>query len=83
MKTPWGCDATIPQSSKAQAFILEAIRARLRLQIGAQMVVIGDCLRVILNVLVPPALSECAALTATARRPDGRHCPSRCDAGGP
>ena len=60
--------ATTTLSSKGQVVIPEEIRARLGLKTGAQFVVVGDRDVVILKVLEPPALSEFAALTATARR---------------
>ena len=60
--------ATTTLSSKGQVVIPEEIRARLGLKTGAQFVVVGDRDVVILKVLAPPALSEFAALTATARR---------------
>ena len=60
--------ATTTLSSKGQVVIPEEIRARLGLKTGAQFVVVGDRDVVILKVLEPPALSEFAALAATARR---------------
>ena len=60
--------ATTTLSSKGQVVISEEIRARLGLKTGAQFVVVGDRDVVILKVLEPPALSEFAGLTATARR---------------
>lgn len=60
--------ATTTLSSKGQVVIPEEIRARLGLKTGAQFVVVADRDVVILKVLEPPALSEFAALTATARR---------------
>ena len=60
--------ATTTLSSKGQVVIPEEIRARLGLKAGAQFVVVGDRDVVILKVLEPPALSEFAALTMTARR---------------
>jgi AbrB family looped-hinge helix DNA binding protein len=59
---------TTTLSSKGQVVIPEEIRARLGLKTGAQFVVVGDRDVVILKVLEPPALSEFAALAATARR---------------
>jgi AbrB family looped-hinge helix DNA binding protein len=60
--------ATTTLSSKGQVVIPEEIRARLGLRPGAQFVVLGDRDVVILKVLELPALSEFAALRATARR---------------
>ena len=60
--------STTTLSSKGLVVIPEEIRARLGLKTGAQFVVVGDRDVVILKVLEPPALAECAALTATARR---------------
>ena len=60
--------ATTTLSSKGQVVIPEEIRARLGLKTGAQFVVVGNRDVVILKVLEPPALSEFAVLTATARR---------------
>lgn len=67
--------ATTTLSSKGHVVIPEVIRARLRLRTGAQFVVVGDRDVVILKVLEPPALSEFAALTATARRAAPRRRP--------
>ena len=60
--------ATTTRSSKGQVVIPEEIRARLGLKTGAQFVVVANRDVVILKVLESPALSEFAALTATARR---------------
>jgi AbrB family looped-hinge helix DNA binding protein len=59
--------ATTKMSSKGQIVIPEKIRRRLKLEAGAQFVVIGEDDVVVLKAVTPPSLREFDALIAKAR----------------
>ena len=60
--------STTRMSSKGQVVIPEAIRKRLKLEEGAQFVVVGDADVIILKAIVPPNLDEFDALIQRARK---------------
>jgi AbrB family looped-hinge helix DNA binding protein len=55
-------------SSKGQVVIPDAIRKRLKLDEGAQFVVVGEADMIILKAIVPPDLGEFDALIQEARK---------------
>jgi AbrB family looped-hinge helix DNA binding protein len=55
-------------SSKGQVVIPEEIRTRLRLEVGAQFVVVGKDDVVILKAIKPPSMAEFDRLVREARR---------------
>jgi AbrB family looped-hinge helix DNA binding protein len=59
--------ATTRMSSKGQVVIPETIRKRLKLEEGAQFVVVGDADVIILKAIEPPDLGEFDALIQQAR----------------
>ena len=59
---------TTKMSSKGQAVIPEEIRKKLRLQPGAQLVVVASEGVVILKEIFPPSMSEFDELIVEARR---------------
>jgi len=59
--------ATTRMSSKGQVVIPETIRKRLKLEEGAQFVVVGDADVIILKAIGPPDLGEFDALIQQAR----------------
>ncbi|NJC97340.1 MAG: AbrB family transcriptional regulator [Anaerolineales bacterium] len=59
--------ATTRMSSKGQVVIPETIRKRLKLEEGAQFVVVGDADVIILKAIEPPDLGEFAELIQQAR----------------
>ena len=60
--------ATTRMSSKGQVVIPETIRKRLKLEEGAQFVVVGDADVIILKAIAPPDLGEFDALIQQARK---------------
>jgi len=60
--------ATTRMSSKGQVVIPETIRKRLKLEEGAQFVVVGDADMIILKAIAPPDLGEFDALIQQARK---------------
>ncbi|GAB4446343.1 MAG: AbrB/MazE/SpoVT family DNA-binding domain-containing protein [Anaerolineales bacterium] len=60
--------ATTRMSSKGQVVIPETIRKRLKLEEGAQFVVVGDADVIILKAIAPPELGEFDALIRQARK---------------
>ena len=60
--------ATTKLSSKGQVVIPESIRKELKLEAGAQFVVLGDKDVVILKKISPPSLDEFDALIRKARK---------------
>lgn len=60
--------ATTRMSSKGQVVIPETIRKRLKLEEGAQFVVVGDADVIILKAIAPPDLGEFDALIRQARK---------------
>ena len=60
--------ATTRMSSKGQVVIPETIRKRLKLEEGAQFVVVGDADVIILKAIEPPDLGEFDALIQEARK---------------
>ncbi|WP_461833925.1 AbrB/MazE/SpoVT family DNA-binding domain-containing protein [Desulfothermus sp.] len=60
--------ATTKLSSKGQVVIPENIRKKLKLEAGAQFVVLGDKDIVILKKISPPSIDEFDALIKKARR---------------
>ena len=60
--------ATTKMSSKGQVVIPEEIRKELRLQPGAQFVVVGSDDVVILKAIAPPSMEDFDELLAEARR---------------
>jgi AbrB family looped-hinge helix DNA binding protein len=60
--------ATTRMSSKGQVVIPETIRKRLKLEEGAQFVVVGDADVIILKAIEPPDLGEFDALIQQARK---------------
>ena len=62
-----GTVATTRMSSKGQVVIPEDVRKALRLEIGAQFVVMGDGDTVVLKRISAPAKSELRALVSKVR----------------
>ena len=60
--------ATTRMSSKGQVVIPEAIRKQLKLEEGAQFIVVGDADVIILKAIAPPDLGEFDALIQQARK---------------
>jgi AbrB family looped-hinge helix DNA binding protein len=60
--------ATTRMSSKGQVVIPETIRKRLKLEEGAQFIVVGDADVIILKAIAPPDLGEFDALIQQARK---------------
>ena len=60
--------ATTRMSSKGQVVIPETIRKRLKLEEGAQFVVVGDADVIILKAIAPPDLGEFDVLIQQARK---------------
>lgn len=60
--------ATTRMSSKGQVVIPETIRKRLKLEEGAQFVVVGDADVIILKAIALPDLGEFDALIQQARK---------------
>ncbi len=60
--------ATTRMSSKGQVVIPETIRKRLKLEEGAQFVVVGDADVIILKAIAPPDLGEFDTLIQEARK---------------
>jgi AbrB family looped-hinge helix DNA binding protein len=60
--------ATTRMSSKGQVVIPETIRKRLKLEEGAQFVVVGNDDVIILKAIAPPDLGEFDALIQQARK---------------
>jgi AbrB family looped-hinge helix DNA binding protein len=60
--------ATTRMSSKGQVVIPETIRKRLKLEEGAQFVVVGDADVIILKAIAPPDLGEFDVLIQEARK---------------
>jgi AbrB family looped-hinge helix DNA binding protein len=60
--------ATTRMSSKGQIVIPEAIRKRLKLQPGAQFVVVGEDDMVILKTITPPGMEAFDKLIRQARQ---------------
>lgn len=60
--------ATTKLSSKGQVVIPENIRKKLKLEAGAQFVVLGDKDVVILKKISPPSMDEFDALVKEARK---------------
>ena len=60
--------ATTKLSSKGQVVIPENIRKKLKLEAGAQFVVLGDKDVVILKKISPPSMDEFDALIKEARK---------------
>ena len=60
--------ATTRMSSKGQVVIPETIRKRLKLEEGAQFVVVGDADVIILKAIAPPDLGEFDSLIQQARK---------------
>jgi AbrB family looped-hinge helix DNA binding protein len=59
---------TTRMSSKGQVVIPEEVRTSLRLEPGAQFIVIGENDVVILKTIVPPSMSEFDGIVTRARR---------------
>lgn len=60
--------ATTKMSSKGHVVIPENVRNRLRLESGAQFVVVGNGDVVILKTITPPAMRDFDVLISKARR---------------
>ena len=60
--------ATTKLSSKGQVVIPENIRKKLKLEVGAQFVVLGDKDVVILKKISPPSIDEFDALIKKVRK---------------
>ena len=60
--------ATTRMSSKGQVVIPETIRRRLKLEEGAQFIVVGDADVIILKAIASPDLGEFDALIQQARQ---------------
>lgn len=60
--------ATTRMSSKGQVVIPETIRKRLKLEEGAQFIVVGDADVIILKAIAPPDLGEFDTLIQQARK---------------
>ena len=60
--------ATTRMSSKGQVVIPEEIRRRLRLDTGAQFVVVGEGDVVVLKAIKPPSMEQFDDLVKTARK---------------
>jgi AbrB family looped-hinge helix DNA binding protein len=60
--------ATTRLSSKGQVVIPEEIRQRLRLETGAQFVVVGEGDVVVLKAVQPPSMRQFDAIVKEARR---------------
>jgi AbrB family looped-hinge helix DNA binding protein len=60
--------ATTRMSSKGQVVIPETIRKRLKLEEGAQFIVVGDADVIILKAITPPDLGEFDTLIQQARK---------------
>ena len=60
--------ATTRMSSKGQVVIPEEVRKCLRLETGAQFIVVGENDVVILKTISPPSMSEFDGIVSRARR---------------
>ena len=60
--------ATTRMSSKGQVVIPETIRKQLKLEEGAQFIVVGDADVIILKAITPPDLGEFDTLIQKARQ---------------
>ena len=60
--------ATTRMSSKGQVVIPEEVRTSLRLEAGAQFIVMGENDVVILKTITPPSMSEFDGIVSRARR---------------
>ena len=60
--------STTRMSSKGQVVIPEEVRDRLRLEPGAQFIVMGENDVVILKTITPPSMSEFDGIVSRARR---------------
>ena len=60
--------ATTRMSSKGQVVIPDAIRKRLKLDEGAQFIVVGEADMIILKAITPPDLGEFDTLIQEARK---------------
>ncbi len=60
--------ATTRLSSKGQVVIPEGIRKRLRLNTGAQFVVVGEGDVIVLKAIKPPSMNQFEELTQKARK---------------
>lgn len=60
--------ATTRLASKGQVVIPEEIRKRLRLDTGAQFVVVGEGDMVVLKAIKPPSMRQFGELIKTARK---------------
>ena len=59
---------TTRMSSKGQVVIPEEVRTSLRLEAGAQFIVMGENDVVILKTIAPPSMSEFDGIVSRARR---------------